>query len=74
MCMIRTTPIDLNPVELNYYQFMISLDKCNRSYNVLDDLSTKIRIPSEKKKDINVKVFYMILRINEAKTLVKHFM
>ena len=50
MCMIRTTPIDLNPVELNYYQFMISLDKCNRSYNVLDDLSTKIRIPSEKKK------------------------
>ena len=50
MCMIRPTLIDLNPVELNCYQFMISLDKCNRSYNVVDDLSTKIRIPSEKKK------------------------
>ena len=27
-CMIRPTLIDLNPVELNYYPFMISLDKC----------------------------------------------
>ena len=27
--MIRLTLIDLNPAELNYYPFMISLDKCN---------------------------------------------
>ena len=27
-CMIRPTLIDLNPVELNYYPFLISLDKC----------------------------------------------
>ena len=25
---IRSTVIDLNPVELNYYPFMISLNKC----------------------------------------------
>ena len=30
-CMIRPTLIDLNPVELNYYSFMISLDECNGS-------------------------------------------
>ena len=27
--------IELNPIELNYYPFMISLDKCNGSCNVL---------------------------------------
>ena len=27
--------IDLNPVELKYYPFIISLDKCNGSCNVL---------------------------------------
>ena len=44
-CMIRPTLIDLNPVEPNYYSFMISLDECNGSYNSDNDLSTKIRVP-----------------------------
>ena len=71
-CMVRPTAIDLNPIELNYYPFMISLDKCNGSCNAADNLSTKIGLPG-KTKDVNVKVFNMIKRINEAKTLVKHF-
>ena len=69
--MIRPTLINLNPFELNYYAFMINLDKCNGSCNALDDLSAKISVPS-KKKDINVKVFNMITKINEAKPLIKH--
>ena len=32
-CMIRPTLIDLNPIELNYYPFMISLDKYSGSCN-----------------------------------------
>ena len=35
----RTTSIDLNPVELNYYPFMISLAKCNVISNIFDDSS-----------------------------------
>ena len=35
-CMARFTLFDLNPVELNYYPFMISLNKCNGSCNVVD--------------------------------------
>ena len=35
LCMVRPTLIDLNPVELRYYPFMISLDRCNGSCNVL---------------------------------------
>ena len=31
-CMIRTTLIDLNSVELKYYPFMITLDKCTVKY------------------------------------------
>ena len=27
-CMVRPTLIDMNPVELEYYSFMISLNKC----------------------------------------------
>ena len=35
--MVRPTLIDLNPIELNYYPFIISLDKCNRNCNAVDE-------------------------------------
>ena len=50
---------------------MISLYKCSGSCNAINELSTKICAPS-KLKDINVKIFNVITRINEAKTLVKY--
>ena len=34
-CMVRPTLIDLNPVELRYYPFMISLNKCTGGCSVL---------------------------------------
>ena len=63
--------IDLNSVGLNYYSFMISLDKCNGSCNSVDDLSVKICVPN-KTKSVNVKVFNMASKINETKILTKH--
>ena len=71
-CMIRPTLIDLNSVGLNCYTFMISLDKCDGSYNAADDLSKKICVPS-KTNDVNVKAFNVITRIIEAKTIVKTY-
>ena len=65
--MVRPTLIDLNLAELKHYSFMVSLDKCSGSCNVL---SPKICVP-RKAKDINVKAFNMITNRNEAKTLVK---
>ena len=50
---------------------MISLDKCNESCDSVDDLSCKICFPN-KTKSVNVKVFNMITKINETKTLIKH--
>ena len=49
---------------------MTNLDKSNGSYNAINDLSTKIYVPGIT-KDVNVKVFNMITRRNEAKMLVK---
>ena len=43
-CMV--TLIDLNPVELKYFPFMMRLDKRNRSCNVL---SPKIRVPKKER-------------------------
>ena len=60
---VRPTLIDTNPVELKFYPFMISLDKCTGSCNVL---SRKICIPKET-KGINVKAFNMITNKNESK-------
>ena len=66
--MIRPTLTDLNPIQLNYYIFMISLDKCNGSCNVIDDLPTKLCVPN-KIKGINAEVFNIITRIkNICKT------
>ena len=40
-CMVRPTIIDMNPVELKFYPFMVSLNKCTGSCNVL---SPKIHV------------------------------
>ena len=64
LCMNRPTLIDMNPVGLKYYPFMISLNKCTRSCNVL---FPKICVPKET-RDIYVKAFNSITN----KTMIEH--
>ena len=66
--MVRTSLIDMNPVELKYYPFMISLDKCTGS---CDALSPTFFVPKET-KDINVIAFNMITNKNETETMTKN--
>ena len=61
--MVRPTLIDMNHDELTYYPFMISLNKCTGSCNVLPP---KIRVPKER----NVKAFNMIT--NKDKAMIEH--
>ena len=68
-CITRPAVIDLNSVDFNYV-CMISLGKCNGHFHAVDEISTKICVPS-RIKDVNVKVFITITRINEAERLVK---
>ena len=58
LSMARPTLISMNPVELKYYPFMISLQKRTGRCN---DLSPKICVPKET-KDINVKAFNIITK------------
>ena len=60
--MARPTLIDKNPVEVKYYLFIISLNKCTASFNVL---SPKISVLKET-KDIFIKAFNMMTNKNEA--------
>ena len=68
---IRGSLEDLNPVDLNYYPFMISLDKCNGSCNTLTKISGKICFPN-KTEDVNLSVFNLTKRKYESKTLTKN--
>ena len=70
-CVNRPIIIDLDTIELDYYPFIITLDKNSGRSDVIDDLSTKIYV-SSKTNDANVKVFNMIATINETKALIKH--
>ena len=58
----------LNPVELKYDLFVISLDKCIRSFNVL---SPRMCVLKET-KDINAKAFNIITNKTEAKKMTKY--
>ena len=53
-CITRLNFIDLNPFKPNYCPLIISLSKCNRSFNAADDICTKSCVPSET-KHVNVK-------------------
>ena len=66
--MFRPTAVDLNPLDLKYYPFVVSLNKRSGSCNIL---SPKICVPKET-KDIYVKAFKMITNKNEAKTITEH--
>ena len=54
-----------------YYPFIINLDRCNGSCNVLGDPSGRICV-TNKTKDVNINAFNMITRINETKALTKY--
>ena len=70
-CLVKPNLIDLSPNELHYYLFMVSLDRCDGSCNTLDYPFDRLCVPN-KAEDVNLNVFKMITRMNEAKELKKH--
>ena len=74
-CEIQPTLTNLHPNEycreFHYYPFAVKLARCVRSYNTFNDLSNKLCVPN-KTEDLNLRMFNIITRINESKTLSKH--
>ena len=66
--MVRPALVNMNPVELKYNPFMISLNKCTGSCNAL---SPKICVLKET-KEINLKELNMITNNDEAKAITEH--
>ena len=69
--MVRPTLIDLNPDENCCYPFIISINRCDKICNTVEDPLGKICIPN-KIKEVNPNVFNTIKGINESKTLSKN--
>ena len=69
-CMVKPRFIDLNPDELHYHPFIISMNRCNESWFTVEDPFVRICVPN--KMDMKLKVFNIIKEINESKSLTKH--
>ena len=70
-CKTRTKIIDMNNNELMFYPFSIKVHKCGGSCNGINDPYTKLCVP-DIIKNINVKVFNSMSRINETRHIIWH--
>ena len=70
-CKIRPEIINVNSNESVFYPFSIKASKCSGSCNNINDPYAKICIP-DAVKDVNVKLFSLMLRTNETRHIKRH--
>ena len=70
-CKARPKIIDVNNNETIFYPYGIKVNKCSGSCNNINDTFAKLCVP-DITKNINVKVFNLMARINETRQIVWH--
>ena len=70
-CKTRTKIIDVNSNDPVFYPFSVKVDKCGRSCNGINDSYAKLRV-LDIIKNINVRVFNLLSRINETRHTIWH--
>ena len=70
-CMSRPKIIEANPDEPVFFPYSIKINKCSGSCNNPNDPFAKLCV-SDIVKNINVKVYNLMTRINETKNIVWH--
>ena len=70
-CTSRPKIIDLNKDEPVFYPLSIKVNKCGGDYNNINDPMAKLCVPNIV-KDMNIKVFNLLARINEIRKVVWH--
>ena len=70
-CMSRPKIIDINANEPVFYPYSIKVNKCSGSCNNINDPYAKLCVP-DIIKNINVKVFNLMSRINETRQIIWH--
>ena len=73
--MTKPNIIDLNSVENNqglcYFSFMVNLNRCNGSFNILDNPFHQICVPNKAENE-TLNVFNMLKIMHKSKALTKH--
>ena len=70
-CMARPKIIQTNANEPVFYPLSIKVNKCGGDCNTINDPMAKLCVP-DIVKDMNIKVFNMLSRINETRKIVWH--
>ena len=70
-CKARPEIINVNSNNPVFYPFSIKTSKCNGNCNNINDPYTKICVP-DVVKDLNVKVFNLMLRTNKTRHVKQH--
>ena len=70
-CMARPKIIQTNANEPVFYPLSIKVNKCGGDCHTSNDPMTKLCVP-DIVKDMNIKVFNMLSRINETTKIVWH--
>ena len=70
-CKARPKIIDVNNNEPVLYPYSTKVNKCSGSCSNINDLYAKLCIP-DIVKNINVKAFNLMSRINEARQIIWH--
>ena len=69
--MLRPKIIDLNKGEPVFHPLSIKVNKCSGGCNNINDPMAKLCVPNIV-KDMNIKVFNLLARINETRKIVWH--
>ena len=70
-CKIRSEMIDINSNEPKFYSYIIEVNKYNGNCNNINNPYSKLCV-LDVVKNINVKVFNVMLRTNEARHIKWH--
>ena len=70
-CKARPQIVNVNSNNPIFYHFSIKTSKCNGNCNIINDPYSKICVP-DVVKNLNVKVFNLISRINETRHIEWH--
>ena len=69
--MSRPKIIDVNADEPVFYPLSIKVNKCSGNCNNINDPFAKLCVP-DVVKNIHVKVFNLLARVNETKQIISH--
>ena len=61
----------MNSNETLFYPFIVSVNKCGRCCNIIDDPCARVCVP-DNVKNMNVKIFNVMSGVNKTRFLVQH--